>query len=157
MGEVKSFVPPSQKSPICQPTPHTQNIKKHTLCHLHRKLTVKCSRHLSEFFTRRRASEGRNKCSHLKSSLMSRGNNGNLIYMLYFISLFQMWIWLSASKQQYARVQCHICACWFSVTWQAVGARGIKKKKSQCHPVCSYSSMSTIGADWVALTYGKRV
>lgn len=85
MGEVKSFVPPSQKSPICQPTPHTQNIK-HTLCHLHRKLTVKRSRHLSGFFTHRRASEGRNKCTHLKSSLMARGENGNLIYMLYFIS-----------------------------------------------------------------------
>lgn len=107
-------------SKICQHTPHT-------VSHLRRKITVKRSRHLSRFFTRGGALEGRNKRSHLKSSLLARGENGNLIYMLYFISLFQIWIWLSATTQQYARVRCHICLCWFPVTWQAVGAWGGKK------------------------------
>lgn len=141
----------SKTSNLSTHSPHTKT-KTHTPRHLHRKLTVKRSRHLSGCFTRRRASEGRNKCSHLKSSLMARGENGNLIYMLYFISLFQIWRWLSGPKQQYTRVQCHICVCWFPVTWQAVGARGIKNKKTkhQCHPVYSYSSMRS-------MTYGKHV
>lgn len=80
-----------------------------------------------------RALEGRNKRSHLRPV----EKNGNLIYMLYFISLFQIWIWLLLTPaQQYSRLQCHICSCWFSVTWQAVGARGGGEEEEETTRQC---------------------